>query len=676
MENNAPFVPPEITDADIEWATELLGLPKNAFLGEDGDDPRKEVLKDMTTFDVSACPGSGKTTLLVAKLAILANKWSHRTSGICVLSHTNAARDEIEKRLGSSAVGRQLLNYPHYIGTIHGFVDQFLALPWLRSKNCPIKIIDTDICQNFRWKYVFFRTSKWSSQMQKILKEKSLRGDKILIQSSDFTLTNVKYGEKTKLYKVMKDSCVLSTEKGYFCFEEMFMWAKELMDTTPSIILTIRKRFPLSFIDEVQDNSDSQTAILQRIFTENGNSAIQQRFGDENQAIYSSPESQSAPGNILPIDEKNKKVLPNSHRFCQHIADLSGPLSMTADTCSLEGHGPKCRHISCYSEDGNHTIFLFDDNSINRVLDAFGHLLIATFSDESLRHGVFTAVGHIHKPKRDEPKPCHVQHYWPDYNPELCKKEPRPSSLLQYIHVGLGKSQRAGISHPAAEKIAEGLFRLAGMSENPTRVSRRGFCHRSVLKALENRPKAKGVYLDLLHSLVVDRNLPTRDEWKAQSPIYYKLASIIAEAPINKPEANSFLQWHEFAAIPQPDEEPTTCMDNIYRYSHDGREVPIRVGSIHSVKGETHTATLVLETYWHKHNLESIFDWICDNNAGCCKKEKRNNPRLKTHYVAMTRPTHLLCLAMKKSCFEDQEGNLNQEKIDKLTERGWKYQVV
>ena len=52
----------------LRGSPDILGLPENAFCGADGTDPRREVLKDMTSIDVSACPGSGKTTLLVAKL--------------------------------------------------------------------------------------------------------------------------------------------------------------------------------------------------------------------------------------------------------------------------------------------------------------------------------------------------------------------------------------------------------------------------------------------------------------------------------------------------------------------------------------------------------------------------------------------------------------------------------
>ena len=91
-----------VTDDDIDWVCQLMKL-------DPLDAPRRNFLKSLTTTDVSACPGSGKTTLVVAKLAILARKWKSNTRGICVLSHTNVAREEIEHRLGSTDVGQRLL---------------------------------------------------------------------------------------------------------------------------------------------------------------------------------------------------------------------------------------------------------------------------------------------------------------------------------------------------------------------------------------------------------------------------------------------------------------------------------------------------------------------------------------------------------------------------------------
>ena len=67
-----------VSDQEIEWACEAMRLPRNAFSGTDGTDPRLAVMRSFETLDVEACPGSGKTTFLVAKLAILANRWKSR----------------------------------------------------------------------------------------------------------------------------------------------------------------------------------------------------------------------------------------------------------------------------------------------------------------------------------------------------------------------------------------------------------------------------------------------------------------------------------------------------------------------------------------------------------------------------------------------------------------------
>jgi hypothetical protein len=79
--------------------------------------------------DVQACPGSGKTTLVGLKLLCMAMRWPSLQRGICVLAHTNVAKDEILKCLSLHPAGQALRGYPHFVGTIQEFVNTFLALP-------------------------------------------------------------------------------------------------------------------------------------------------------------------------------------------------------------------------------------------------------------------------------------------------------------------------------------------------------------------------------------------------------------------------------------------------------------------------------------------------------------------------------------------------------------------
>ncbi len=61
---------------------------------------------------------------------------------------------EIEKRIGGTQVGAKLLNYPHFIGTVHSFFTTHIALPWMRSHGKNIEIIETDFAIDYRWNMV------------------------------------------------------------------------------------------------------------------------------------------------------------------------------------------------------------------------------------------------------------------------------------------------------------------------------------------------------------------------------------------------------------------------------------------------------------------------------------------------------------------------------------------
>ena len=133
----------KISDDDIDWVEDLLKI--------NFDEDRRRIIKSLESRDVQAFPGTGKTTLLVGKLAILARKWNYSNCGICVLSHTNVAREEIEERLGKTEEGSRLLSYPHFIGTLHSFFDSFVSIPWLRSQGIKINLVDNEIVLRLHW---------------------------------------------------------------------------------------------------------------------------------------------------------------------------------------------------------------------------------------------------------------------------------------------------------------------------------------------------------------------------------------------------------------------------------------------------------------------------------------------------------------------------------------------
>lgn len=87
------------TDEEIKMAHEVLLKGKDPF-----DETRVDIIKNDSSCYVQASPGSGKTTALLAKLVILANKLPLADGkGVCVLTHTNVAIDEIKAKVGPKA---------------------------------------------------------------------------------------------------------------------------------------------------------------------------------------------------------------------------------------------------------------------------------------------------------------------------------------------------------------------------------------------------------------------------------------------------------------------------------------------------------------------------------------------------------------------------------------------
>ena len=135
----------DVTKEDIEYAEKILFGKCNIF----DEEERMPIIENFReSFDVKACPGSGKTTVLLAKLIILSRKMPLKDGmGVCVLTHTNVAINEIINKLGEKS--DILFKYPNYFGTIQSFVDKYLTIPYFkRQMGDNVKSIDDDIYRN------------------------------------------------------------------------------------------------------------------------------------------------------------------------------------------------------------------------------------------------------------------------------------------------------------------------------------------------------------------------------------------------------------------------------------------------------------------------------------------------------------------------------------------------
>jgi hypothetical protein len=353
--------------------------------------------------------------------------------------------------------------------------------------------------------------------------------------------------------------------------------------------------------------------------------------------------------------------MPKSHRFGQEIADLANPLGLVPH--DLVGCGPKAGAVVSDTF-GKHAVFLFSDETVQRVLPSYAEYLCGIFSAVDLRRGDYTAVAAVHQPKAMDMLPRSLRHYWPHYDPELSLPEPKPNTLYQYLTAGRKLADEHGEANYVVEKLAEGILRLVRLSSPAADVKNRRRSHPWVLELLSERADSRRRYLELVKALAVDRAIPVQTDWCGEWVPEIRLIaeSIVGAAISASPNITLFL------ALPQEVLQCTPAgapRDNIFRHPDPDARVRIRVGSIHSVKGETHTATLVLDSYYKAHHLEKLKPWLIGQKKGKGREGVENQSRLKQHYVAMTRPTHLLCLAMREDHFAHGE-------ISQLKGRHWR----
>jgi hypothetical protein len=240
--------------------------------------------------------------------------------------------------------------------------------------------------------------------------------------------------------------------------------------------------------------------------------------------------------------------------------------------------------------------------------------------------------------------------------------EPKPGTFCQYVAAGR-RLAASGEIHPVLDKIAEAILRLARIAKPTADLAPRRRGHRHVLQLLAGS-ESQAAYREIVACLGVGWGSPSLEEWhKDWQPRISKVVKAICGACPDNETTRSFLAWQ---ALDQSSGGGTHGRrDNVFKYPATEPKVGIRLGSIHSVKGETHSATLILDTYYYGHHLQSLKPWLLGQRSGGASEGVRGTTRLKQHYVAMTRPTHLLCLAMRRDAFNDDE-------IDTLKERSWR----
>ena len=666
------------TNDEIRTAHDLL-LPGQPYF----EDDKIEVIRCNESRDIKACPGSGKTTVLLAKLSILSNRMPFADgSGVCVLTHTNVAIDEIKARFGGKA--DLLFSYPNFCGTIQSFVDRFLAIPYYNSfSEKPL----VDICDD-RADAIIKR--EFAVRFRQLTKEekKSLYNLVEIDRHKHGGVVNW-YEVHTEIEKVIRESYHDSFDKKYYRhygdtrsiaakskhdstrylfleavrrsaqfegvlkFEDAFSIAFAYSQLLPEIKDALAARFKYVFIDEVQDSSQLQLDLLEKVFDRE--QIVVQRFGDPYQAIYNT-EGDCAwiPSNPLPLNR--------SKRFGSAIAEVLRFVCVE-DNRELDGNDEvhSVKPVMLVYSDGKKVLPAFA--KLLKEKNVNGVPIIDIAKDEqkkdSLHRINIKAVGFVGKEKVVDGESQAIHYYFPQFENRITAK--RPFNEQTTLNTFLQKNAVEDTPQDYRSRILDALVSVL-VRANVKKDNGRSFSKTSLLEYLESN--ALDLYGKLNMKLSEWILKICSSDFSVDSDVFDDVKAFITTdfAPafgfrVGIESVRQFLKKNDEEFYMVKNEEQSL---NVYREG----ELEIEVATVHSVKGETHAATLFLETKNYKYESEHFGAQLCGEPYVHRDGERHVLPSLKVAYVALSRPKYLLAYAIHKDRFD----RLDRSKLENIWE--------
>ena len=254
---------------------------------------------------VKACPGSGKTFSVAARMAkFLRENNLSRHQGIAAISFTNTACEVIQKEL-KETFGYANIGYPSFIGTIDSFINTYMFLPYahlVMGCDCRPEIVGTEFNKWFDYDPTQTRYIR-GKHGERIITSRDANyyfdlisfglNDQLLrlapyqayhFGKADWDNPNKKDGSPKKIISELKEMKWKHFNAGKVNQADATYFAFKILNEYPSIARNIVRRFPILIIDEAQDTTELQMAIIDKLSQHGADSIM--LIGDPDQAIF------------------------------------------------------------------------------------------------------------------------------------------------------------------------------------------------------------------------------------------------------------------------------------------------------------------------------------------------------------------------------------------------------
>jgi len=396
----------------------------------------------------------------------------------------------------------------------------------------------------------------------------------------------------------------------------------------------------------------NQYEVLEQIFFDGGSShSFYQRIGDQNQAIF------NGGSNLKPVWEGREKTLAlcGSYRLSKENARIVKYFALRETEIDGRGKNINGTPISIKPK-----IILFDDSSVTRVIPKFAEIIRAHLATGQIPPSVphiFKAIGWLKVPNSIQ-NPA-ISSYYPSFSSEKHTVKVDYPSLTSYLRYF---DKRELTLERIRKNILNAFLRILRM-EGVRNEFGNNYTKRRLINFL--REKSPDFYLDLklrLYQWSIQTVRGNAEQVLVEIKEFIPNFLILFGARVVR--SSDFISAMEDPVITEAQQS-----QKINTYIQD--TIEIEITTVHAAKGQTHTATLFLETYFSKQyeseRLCNCFKCTAHNFSEDPDTDIYKKESLKISYVALSRPTHLLCAAIHKDRYNSHMYDLAPNSWDIIT---------
>jgi len=558
--------------------------------------------------------------------------------------------------------------YPNFVGTIQSFVDYFLATPLFANiyRRKPYRI-DDEIYEEkvFTPRDAYGWLNNNPHLGKQVLYGSRLNSDDDLVWGFNYPGNFPLKTKTSNTYKAIWEMKQKLRDNGVLCFDDGYFLAIKAIAKYPILKKLLRLRFRYVFgdesVDEMQDMDKHQYDLLEELFYDNGGcNVVFQRIGDKNQAIFSGMVKLE---DFWKSDGRKELPIYGSCRFSDEIASIVKCFALKPQP--IEGKAPY-KSIKPY-------LLIYKDNTILNVLPKFVDLVkekLATNETVNLV-GKIKAIGWR---KSVEDGKIAIKNYFPQFNDDIHTNKIDYASLKGYLHNAKATNFHKNTLAESRKNILNAFLKVLRY-ENISGQDGRYYSKRRLMNFLKD--ETPGFYEKFKLKLYIW----CKDIYRGNISEVIKetkevVPNFLQEVFNRKVIFDKTRQFNddepsENIECEKPEGEEYAEAQNIYE--KDGYSV--EVGTIHSIKGETHAATLYMETYY-QNDIRKRGEYISyesqrlkeffKGNVATGNEGNRVKESLKMAYVGMSRPTHLLCVAVHEKHVKDYLHDIPDDKWEKI----------